>query len=107
MKITSRLYLSSHRSSPTFISIILKKMKDEGLVTVDDDNHIRLTDAGRHVAERIYDRHNVLTELFILLGVSRDIASEDACKVEHDISDETFAMLKSHYRKLLEKSDKK
>ncbi|SFW42824.1 metal-dependent transcriptional regulator [Ruminococcus flavefaciens] len=93
-------------SRPT-VSIILKKMKDEGLVTVDDDNHIRLTDAGRHVAERIYDRHNVLTELFILLGVSRDIASEDACKVEHDISDETFAMLKSHYRKLLEKSDKK
>ena len=93
-------------SRPT-VSIILKKMKDEGLVTVDDDNHIRLTDAGRHVAERIYDRHNVLTELFILLGVSRDTASEDACKVEHDISDETFAMLKSHYRKLLEKSDKK
>ena len=93
-------------SRPT-VSIILKKMKDEGLVTVDDDNHIRLTDAGRHVAERIYDRHNVLTELFILLGVSRDVASEDACKVEHDISDETFAMLKSHYRKLLEKSDKK
>lgn len=92
-------------SRPT-VSIILKKMKDEGLVTVDDDNHIRLTDAGRHVAERIYDRHNVLTELFILLGVSRDAASEDACKVEHDISDETFAMLKSHYRKLLEKSDK-
>ncbi len=92
-------------SRPT-VSIILKKMKDEGLVTVDDDNHIRLTDAGRHVAERIYDRHNVLTKLFILLGVSRDVASEDACKVEHDISDETFAMLKSHYRKLLEKSDK-
>ena len=92
-------------SRPT-VSIILKKMKDEGLVTVDDDNHIRLTDAGRHVAERIYDRHNVLTELFILLGVSRDVASEDACTVEHDISDETFAMLKSHYRKLLEKSDK-
>lgn len=92
-------------SRPT-VSIILKKMKDEGLVTVDDDNHIRLTDAGRHVAERIYDRHTVLTELFILLGVNRDTASEDACKVEHDISDETFAMLKSHYRKLSEKTDK-
>lgn len=93
-------------SRPT-VSIILKKMKDEGLVTVNDENHIRLTDAGRHVAERIYDRHTVLTELFILLGVNRDIAAEDACKVEHDISDETFAMLKSHYRKLLEKSEKK
>ena len=53
-------------SRPT-VSIILKKMKDEGLVTVDGDNHIRLTDAGRRVAEHIYDRHTVLTDFFILL----------------------------------------
>lgn len=88
-------------SRPT-VSIILKKMKDEGLVTVDDENHIRLTDAGRIVAERIYDRHTVLTDLFIFLGVNRDVASEDACMVEHDISDETFECLKAHYKKLTE-----
>lgn len=86
-------------SRPT-VSIILKKMKDEGLVTVDGDNHIRLTAEGKKVAERIYDRHKVLTGFFTYLGVSRDAAAEDACKVEHDISDETFALLKEHYKKL-------
>lgn len=92
-------------SRPT-VSIILKKMKDEGLVTVDNDNHIRLTDAGRRVAEYIYDRHTTLTDFFIYLGVSRDIASEDACKIEHDLSDETYALIKAHYRKLSEKDKK-
>ena len=86
-------------SRPT-VSIILKKMKDEGLVIVDGDNHIRLTAEGKKVAERIYDRHKVLTGFFTYLGVSRDAAAEDACKVEHDISDETFALLKEHYKKL-------
>ncbi len=84
-------------SRPT-VSIILKKMKDEGLVAVDDDNHIRLTDGGRIVAERIYDRPTVLTEFFTYLGVKRDVASEDACKVEHDLSDDTFALWKAHYK---------
>ena len=88
-------------SRPT-VSIILNKMKDEGLVTVDDDNHIRLTDMGRDVAERIYDRHTVLTDFFVYLGVNRDVASEDACMVEHDISDETFERLKAHYKMLAE-----
>ena len=93
-------------SRPT-VSIILKKMKDEGLVSVDGDNHIRLTEAGRSVAERIYDRHTVLTAFFTYLGISRDVAAEDACKVEHDISDETFALLKSHYNKLTAEEAKK
>ena len=86
-------------SRPT-VSIILKKMKDEGLVTVDSDNHIRLTEVGKGVAERIYDRHKVLTDFFTYLGVNRDVASEDACKVEHDISDETFDLLKKYYNKI-------
>ena len=75
-------------------------MKDEGLVTVDGDNHIRLTAEGKKVAERIYDRHKVITGFFEYLGVSRDTAAEDACKIEHDISDETFALLKEYYKKL-------
>lgn len=86
-------------SRPT-VSIILRKMKDEGLVIVDDDNHISLTEEGRSVAERIYDRHRVLTDFFEYIGVSRDVAAEDACKVEHDISDETFALLREHYKTL-------
>ena len=86
-------------SRPT-VSIILKKMKDEGLVTVDGDNHIRLTNVGKDVAERIYDRHKILTDFFTFLGVSRDVAAEDACKVEHDISDETFELLRKYYNKI-------
>ncbi|MDE6833120.1 MAG: metal-dependent transcriptional regulator [Ruminococcus sp.] len=87
-------------SRPT-ISIILKKMKEDGLVLVDDDNHITLTEKGREVAESIYDRHKVLSELFIMLGVSHDNAVEDACKIEHDLSEETFQLLKAHYLRLL------
>ena len=86
-------------SRPT-VSIILKKMKEEGLVNVNEENHITLTETGREVAEHIYDRHTTLSEFFMLLGVKRDTAIEDACKIEHDISDETFALLKDHYNKL-------
>ncbi|MDE6500899.1 MAG: metal-dependent transcriptional regulator [Ruminococcus sp.] len=86
-------------SRPT-VSIVLKKMKENGLVLVDGDNHITLTEKGRDVAEHIYDRHNVLSELFMLLGVSRDNAVEDACKIEHDLSDETYSVLKSYYFRL-------
>lgn len=86
-------------SRPT-VSIVLKKMKDDCLVCVDSDNHITLTDRGRDVAEHIYDRHKVLSEFFMLLGVKRDTAVEDACKIEHDISDETFYLLKAHSEKL-------
>ena len=86
-------------SRPT-VSIILKKMKEEGLVNVDSDNHITLTDAGLSVAERIYDRHNILSEFFMMLGVKKDQALEDACKVEHDLSDETYSLLKAYYLKL-------
>ncbi|MDE6775366.1 MAG: metal-dependent transcriptional regulator [Ruminococcus sp.] len=86
-------------SRPT-VSIILKKMRDENLVNVNSDNHITLTDTGREIAERIYDRHNVLSAFFMLLGVKKDQALEDACKVEHDLSEETFAVLKQHYNEL-------
>lgn len=90
-------------SRPT-VSIILKKMKDENLVEVNSDNHITLTETGRNIAERIYDRHNTLSALFMLLGVKKDQALEDACKIEHDLSDETYLLLKKHYYELAENS---
>ncbi len=86
-------------SRPT-VSIILKKMKDEELVNVNSDNHITLTEKGREIAEKIYERHNVLSAFFIYLGVKKDQALEDACKIEHDLSPETFRLLKEHYLKL-------
>ncbi len=86
-------------SRPT-VSIILKKMKDDELVNVDSDNHITLTEKGREIAEKIYERHNVISAFFIHLGVKKDQALEDACKIEHDLSSETFQLLKEHYLKL-------
>ena len=93
-------------SRPT-VSIVLKKMKKDNLVLVDSFNHITLTGKGRDVAEHIYDRHNVLSEFFMLLGASKKNAVEDACNIEHDLSDERYSLLKAHYLELAGKSDKK
>ena len=71
-------------------------LKNGGFVKIDDDGFITLTDDGRYVAEKIYERHTILTELLTNLGVNEEIAAQDACKVEHVISDETFSALKKH-----------
>ena len=57
------------------------------------DGTITLNDSGREIASRVYQRHRVITELFVLLGVDREVAAEDACRVEHDLSQETFARI--------------
>lgn len=90
-------------SRPT-VSIILKKMKDDNLVIVDDDNHITLTDTGKNIAEHVYERHNVISELLVLLGVDKETALSDACKIEHDLSDKSFIALKEHYYKITSKN---
>ena len=71
-------------------------LKSGGYILVGRDGYITLTDEGRYVAERTYERHRVLTDFFVSLGVSPQTASEDACKIEHVISDETFSALKQH-----------
>ncbi len=71
---------------------ILKKGE---YITVAEDGGIRLTEAGKAVAEKIYERHTVLTNLLIKLGVDEATAAEDACKMEHDISDQTLAAIKA------------
>ena len=63
-------------------------------ITVDKDGTITLTYAGREIAEKIYERHTVLTQLLIRLGVSREVAAADACKLEHAVSDESFEAIK-------------
>ena len=63
-------------------------------ITVDKNGHIFLTDEGRAIAERIYERHTIFTHFLTLIGVSPEAASEDACKIEHTISDESFAAIK-------------
>ena len=71
-------------------------LKKGGYVVTDTDGYLSLTDAGTEVAKKIYERHTVLTEFLVRLGVSRETAVEDACRMEHDISDETFEALKRH-----------
>lgn len=69
-------------------------LKRDGYLTVDDNGYLELSDAGLDLAKKIYERHTVLTELLIKLGVSRETASNDACKIEHVISDETLEAIK-------------
>ena len=84
------------RLSKPSVSRALSRLKDESCIIVGTEGHIALTEKGRTIAERIYERHEVLTDMFMMLGVSRETAASDACKFEHDISDETFAAMKRH-----------
>lgn len=82
--------------SKASVSRALVKLKDESCIIVDNAGHIAFTEKGRNIAEKIYERHEVLTNLLVSLGVSKEVAAEDACKMEHAISDETFAAIKNH-----------
>lgn len=81
------------------VSRALGVLKSEGLVKIDDNKNITLTEAGSILAKRIYERHTVLSQLFIKLGVDEETATEDACRVEHYISDKTFEAIKDHMKK--------
>ena len=84
------------------ISRAMGLLKAGNFIEVSKDGSITLTDSGIAVAEKIYERHPLLSELLVLLGVSPETAAEDACKLEHAISDESFEAIKSHvemYRK--------
>ena len=83
------------------VSRAIKLLKTNGYINVDNNGYITFTDKGREIAEEIYERHLVLTKCLISLGVSEETASKDACKIEHDISKETFEALKKHLKILL------
>ena len=76
-------------------------LKKAGHITVDGNGYIQLTDSGMNIAKTIYERHTILTGSLVALGVSEETASQDACKIEHVLSDETFAVIKEHYNKYL------
>ena len=80
------------------VSRAVSLLKQGEYITVDKDGFLTLTEAGREVAEKIYERHRVLTALLKQVGVSDKVAEEDACRVEHDISDETFQALKKYLK---------
>lgn len=75
------------------VSIAMKKLRESGYISMAPDGMITLNDSGLEIARQVYGRHKVITRLFTLLGVSGEQAAEDACKVEHDLSAETFARI--------------
>ncbi len=78
------------------VSIAMKQLETNGYISRDEDGHISLTNEGNEIAVAIFERHSLLTELFMAVGVSEETAKDDACKVEHHISQETFECLKSN-----------
>ena len=78
------------------VSYATKRLRENGYISLDPAGMIQLTEPGLEIAERIYERHRLLTELFIGLGVSPETAREDACKIEHDLSAETFDAIRRH-----------
>ena len=93
-------------SRPT-LSAALTQMSEDGLISGSGENHVTRTDTGRTIAERIYERHNVIAAMLIGIGVSEETAYSDACKIEHDLSDETFECVKAHFNKYMSKQGEK
>lgn len=88
-------YMSFSKPS---VSRAVGLLKDGGYLTVDGLGHLTLTESGRAVAERIYERHRILSEILMRLGVDEKTATDDACKMEHYISDTSFAAIKEHLK---------
>ena len=78
-------------------------LKKDGYLLMDEEGFLTLTEEGRALAERIYERHTVLTAALEALGVDKETAAEDACKIEHDISDRTFEAIKAHMKTYMPK----
>ncbi len=78
------------------VSVAMKNLRNAGHILVDEDGYITLTESGRQIAETIYERHTLLSDWFIQLGVSEKTAKEDACRIEHVISAESFSAVKKH-----------
>ena len=81
------------------VSRAIGLLKTGGYVNVDKDGYLTLTELGREVAIKMYDRHKLLTDFLVSLGVPENVATQDACKIEHHISDESFEALKRHISK--------
>ncbi|MCL2187799.1 MAG: metal-dependent transcriptional regulator [Defluviitaleaceae bacterium] len=86
-------------AKPT-ISIIVKKFKDNGYLTIEDERYITLTEKGAEIAKRVHQRHTLLSQVLMAIGVSEKQAYEDACKLEHAISEETFECIQRFFKKV-------
>lgn len=82
------------------VSVAMKKLRTSGYITVSPEGYIRLTDSGKEIAEKIYERHTLISSWLEQLGVNPKIAAEDACQMEHIISSESFEAIKNHIKKI-------
>ena len=82
------------------VSRAVNLLKTGGYITMDKDNYIHLTETGLEIAQKIYERHTVLSEMLMRIGVSEQTAAEDACRIEHDLSDESFEAIKTHVERM-------
>lgn len=80
------------------VSVAMKSFREEKYITVDGDGNINLTDKGMKIAAKVYERHEIIAMALMALGVEETTAYEDSCKIEHDISDQTFLKLKQHLK---------
>lgn len=78
------------------VSVAMKRLRENGYIEMDGEGYITLLPPGEEIARRIYTRHKLLTQFLIQLGVSEEVAAADACKIEHDLSDESFEKIKAH-----------
>ena len=85
--------------SKASVSIAMKKLRENNYILVDENGYITLTEEGYKIAQRVQEKHELLTNALIALGVSKEQAEIDACKVEHNVSDETFDAIKRHMKK--------
>ena len=82
------------------VSVAMKQLREGNYIVMVKDNYISLTETGMEIAQRIYERHKVLTRMLTMIGVDEKTAEDDACKVEHDISVQTFTALKDQLEKM-------
>ena len=87
------------------VSVAMKNLRNRDLIVMSDNGHISLTPEGQAMAETVYERHSLLSGWLIELGVDREIATADACKMEHDISQESFEKIKAHYNNFIKKEE--
>lgn len=85
------------------VSVAMKNFRENGYIDVDNEGHITLTEKGMEIAEKTYSRHKLIKEILLMIGVSEENASEDACRIEHDICEETYERLSEMYLKLKNK----
>lgn len=78
------------------VSVAMKNLRNKGYITVNEDGYLNLTEEGMYIAKKVYERHTLILDLLVRLGVDKEIAEDDACRIEHVISDETFDAIKKY-----------